>query len=106
MQTITATDAKNRLGEALAALDRDSLLIERNGKPAAMVFQAEDGVKLVLASYAHGTISRASAMKMLGYDWYGQLIDAMAELGIARPRADPMDRKQMVSAMQKILRRR
>jgi hypothetical protein len=101
MRTITATEAKNRLGEALAALESDSLLIERNGKPAALAFPVEDGVKMVLSAYAHGTISRSNAMRMLGYRWYGQLIDALSASGIDRPSTPKGQRDQMSSLMAK-----
>lgn len=101
MRTITATDAKKRFGEALDLLEKDSLLIERNGKPAAMVFAAEVGKKMVLSSYAHGTISRSAAMGMLGYDWYGQLLDAMAVAHIERPSVSTNEREKMKAVLEK-----
>lgn len=104
MRRITATDAKKGLGGALASLENDSLLIERNGKPAAMVFKAEDGKKMILSSYAHGTISRARAMTMLGYSWYGQLLDALADFGIARPTVPAEEREKMTAALEQLLR--
>lgn len=104
MRTITATEAKNRLGEALALLDQDSLLIEKNGKPAVLAFPVEDGITMVLSAYALGSISRSAAMKMLGYGWYGQLLDALAAVGIERPSAPDAQREQMRSVMEKAFR--
>lgn len=106
MKTITATDAKNRFGEVLDLLKGDSLLIERNGKPAAIVFAAEVGKKMVLSSYAHGTISRSAAMGMLGYDWYGQLLDAIAAARIERPSVSTNERKKMKTVLEKSIRPR
>ena len=38
--------------------------------------------KTVLLSYAAGSLSRATAMKRLGFVWYGQLVDAMQAAGL------------------------
>ena len=38
MRVMTATEVKNKLGDALSFLDDDSLLIEKNGKEAFMAF--------------------------------------------------------------------
>lgn len=104
MKTITATEARIRFGKALDSLEKDSLLITRNGRPAAMFFTAEDGRKLILAAYAHGTISRADTMTMLGYEWYGQLLDALAETDIERPRVSDKGRRKMKATLVKSIR--
>lgn len=104
MKTITATGARIRFGKALDSLEKDSLLITRNGRPAAMFFTAEDGRKLILTAYASGTISRSVAMKMLGYDWYGQLLDALAGAGIQRPSVPDKERKKIKATLVKLIR--
>jgi hypothetical protein len=79
MKVITSTEVKNKLGEALSFGINDSLLIQKNGKEAYIVFSAETGKRLVLSSFSQGTTSRGDAMKLLGFEWYGQLLDAMSE---------------------------
>lgn len=63
-------------------------------------------MKLILSAYAHGTLSRSAAMKMLGYDWYGQLLDALADAGIERPSVSDKKRKKMKSTFLNLLRPR
>ncbi len=41
MKTVTALDAKNRLGEVLEAAQRQPVSITRNGRPAVVVISAE-----------------------------------------------------------------
>ncbi len=106
MKVLSATEVKNRLGEALAFPEDESLLIEKNGKEAFMAFTAPMGKKMVLASYAQGGVSRSTAMKLLGLEWYGQLLDALAETGIERPSAPEAERRTMVRHAKRTLGRR
>lgn len=46
----------------------------KRGKKAA--------TKAVLSSYAIGQLSRTTAMKRLGFTWYGQLVDALQAAGV------------------------
>jgi len=41
MKTVTALDAKNRLGEVLEAAQRHPVSITRNGRPSVVVISAE-----------------------------------------------------------------
>ena len=41
-------------------------------------------IRLVLGAFAEGSISHTEAMRLLGFEWYGQLLDAMSENGIDR----------------------
>jgi len=104
MRTMSATECKKQFGEALSCLEKDNLLIERSGKPVAIVFNIEDGMKLVLSAYASGTINRAKAMRMLGYEWYGQLLDALAYTGIDRPSIPAKARNKMKADLLKLIR--
>jgi hypothetical protein len=85
VNVITATEAKNRLGAALSLIDDDNLMIEKNGRQLAMVFNAKLGKYLVLNGYSTGVLSRSNAMNLLGFTWYGQLIDAMDDSSIPMP---------------------
>lgn len=103
MRTMTATEVKNKLGDALSFPKDDSLLIEKNGKEAFMVFSAQLAKKMVLTSYANGAMSRSEAMKLLGFSWYGELLDALAEAGMSRPVLPENERVAMTSYAKKIL---
>jgi len=92
MRIMTATEVKNKLGDALSFPEDDNLLIERNGKPAFMVFTAATGKLMVLSAYSHGSITREDAMRLLGMDWYGELLDALADADFERP---AISREQM-----------
>lgn len=103
MRTITATEAKNRLGEALSFADNDSLMIQKNNKESCMVFSASMGRGLVLGAYSSGNISRSTAMQLLGLEWYGDLLTALAEAHIPRPKLPAEETGPMVRAAVKTL---
>ena len=42
MKTIPAAEAKNRFGELLDAAQKDPVMIEKHGRPVAVVISAED----------------------------------------------------------------
>ena len=84
MKTISATEAKNRFGKHFTLVDNESLLIESRSLPTHLVFNVKTGTRLVLGAFAGGSISRAEAMSLLGFEWYGQLLDSMRENGIDR----------------------
>ena len=42
METITATEVKNRLGDFLLKVQREPIAIEKNGKPVAVTMSMED----------------------------------------------------------------
>jgi len=101
LKTIPATEAKNRFGEHFNLADNESLLIETRGLPTHLVFNAKTGIRLVLGAFADGAISRAEAMDLLGFEWYGELLDAMKENGIDRGDTvlDPKNRAELDRAM-------
>ncbi|EAY56995.1 MAG: protein of unknown function [Leptospirillum rubarum] len=101
MKRIPATEAKNRFGEHFNLADNESLLIETRGLPTHLVFNAKTGIRLVLGAFADGAISRAEAMDLLGFKWYGELLDAMRDNGIDRGDAvlDPKNRAELDRAM-------
>ena len=57
----------------------------------------------ILTSYSNGGISRSEAMKLLGFDWYGELLDALAAANISRPTLPEKELADMVSYAKKIL---
>ncbi|WP_410960652.1 hypothetical protein, partial [Salmonella sp. SAL4357] len=76
MKVLASATAKAHLAEVFDNLEHDhneSVLIERNKKPAAFVFAPGVGRLMVLAAYAQGVVSRSVAMKLLGLIWFGQL---------------------------------
>lgn len=103
MRVMTATEVKNKLGDALSFSDDDSLLIEKNGKEAFMAFSAKLAKKMILTTYVHGEMSRSEAMKLLGFDWYGDLLDALAVAKMNRPTLAEHERKTMIIFAKKIL---
>ena len=42
METITATEVKNRLGDFLLKVQREPIAIEKNGKPVAVTMSMDD----------------------------------------------------------------
>lgn len=62
-----------------------------------LAFTPETGKKLVLASYSHGATSSGDAMQLLGIEWYGDLLDALADSGFERPSVSPEARSEMAA---------
>ncbi len=85
MKTIAATEAKNRFGEVLTGAENDSVTIERHGHGVAMVLPFHMARRLILTGYSKGEMPRATAMKLLGFTWYGQLLDALGNEGMDQP---------------------
>lgn len=52
---------------------------------------------LILSAYSGGALSRSNAMQLLGLEWYGELLEALDEQGIARPTVSDEVREQMVA---------
>jgi hypothetical protein len=103
MRVMTATEVKNKLGDALSFSDDDSLLIKKNGKEAFMVFTTKMAKKLILTTYVHGGMSRSETMKLMGFDWYGDLLDALAAAKMNKPTLPENERAAMTSYAKKIL---
>ena len=102
MEVIRATEIKNRLGEVFDTVECDetaSILIERNQRPVAMLFNAQIAEKMILGAYAQGVVPRATAMKQLGLEWYGDLLQRMNEHGIKRPEVSQADADVMDAAI-------
>lgn len=96
MRVMSATEVKNKLGDALSFADNDSLLIEKNGKEAFMAFSFPTAKKMILTSYANGGMSRSDAMNLLGFSWYGELLDALALARITKQSLPEGERAEMV----------
>lgn len=60
--------------------------------------------RIVLSSYANSEISRHEAMRRLGFEWYGQLLDALSDHGIARPVLPQETREAMFESIKPFLR--
>lgn len=103
MRVITATEAKNRLGEALAFDDDDSLMIRKNNKESCIVLSAGMGRRVILGAYSSGAISRSSAMRLLGLPWYGDLLAALDAAGIARPSVSDETQTRMIKDVTTLL---
>lgn len=103
MRVMTATEVKNKLGDALSFSDDDSLLIEKNGKEAFMAFSANMAKKMIMTSYAYGGLSRSEAMKLMGFSWYGELLDALVAAKISKPSLPERERAVMSSYAKKVL---
>lgn len=101
MKIMTATEDK--LGDALSFPDDDSLLIKKNGKEAFIAFTAQMAKKLILTTYVHGGISRSETMKLMGFDWYGDLLDALAAAKMNKPTLPENERAAMTSNAKNIL---
>lgn len=57
----------------------------------------------ILVAYTRGEIPRSVAMKTLGIDWYGELLDRLAKHDL-RVRLDPAREEAMVRKAIKLLR--
>lgn len=79
----------------------DAEVREAFGEHSKLVFSAKMGVRLVLGAFASGVLGRTEAMELLGFQWYGELLDAMRENGIDRGDAvlDPKDKAALDRAM-------
>lgn len=105
-RVVTATDVKNQLGDLFDAVEEDegaSVLIERNRRPVAMLLNAQIAERAILGAYAQGVLPRAVAMRQLGLDWYGDLLQRMNVLGIPRPTASAADAEVMKRAADAVL---
>ena len=103
MQHITATQAKNVLGQVLQDAATHIVVIENRGKPTIAAMPKGDAVLGTLCAYATGHIPRSRAMQMLGFTWYGELTDALEAAGVAMT-ADPAQRRQMADTAASLLR--
>jgi len=51
----------------------------------------------------HGGLSRSEAMKLMGFDWYGDLLDALATAKMNKPTLSKPERLAMTAYASKIL---
>jgi hypothetical protein len=69
MKTIEASDAAVQFDELLAAVEKDrtmSVLVQSNGRDAAMLLNAKLAQFVILSAYSAGMLSRTVAMQHLG----------------------------------------
>lgn len=50
-----------------------------------MVFSAPTAKNMILISYVNGGVSRSKAMKLMGFSWYGELLDALSDANMNAP---------------------
>ena len=103
MQHVTATQAKNVLGQVLQDAATHIVIIENRGKPTIAVMPESDAVLGTLCAYATGHIPRSRAMQMLGFTWYGELKDALEAAGVTMT-VDPVQHRKMVDTAVSLLR--
>lgn len=70
-----------------------------------MAFSARTAKRMVLSSYAQGDVSRSTAMKLLGLDWYGDLLGALSDAGLQRPTLPASERSIMTEYASRVLKR-
>jgi hypothetical protein len=103
MQHVTATQAKNVLGQVLQDAATHIVIIENRGKPTIAAMPEADAVVGTLCAYATGHIPRSRAMQMLGFTWYGELKDALQAAGVTMT-VDPVQHRHMVDTAVSLLR--
>ena len=103
MITIKTTEFRKLLGSWLTKTESDSLMIEKNGQQFAMIFNANLGIKLVLNAYSCGALSRKDAMNLLGFSWFGQLMEAMSAASIPMPAPSEKYIKAMTDDVVKLM---
>lgn len=126
IKRISATDAKNRFSDLLdSALDHP-VRIDRSGKAAAYVVNAEDFDQVrasialaridrqiaaqdatlldTLRAYSSGRLSRQKTMERLLLDNYGQLLSALDRAGISRPQVAKDVANGMAKGIEEVLR--
>ena len=100
---MSATEVKNKIGDALSFPDDDSLLIEKNGKEAYIAFSAPTAKNMILTSYVNGGMSRSKAMKLMGFSWYGELLDALSDANMDVPSLPENELAVMVAHAKSVL---
>jgi hypothetical protein len=66
---------------AAAATD-DFVVVTKHGRPVVALLPAGEARAALLCAYTCGRMSRARVMQLLGFHWYGQLVDAMRAAGV------------------------
>ncbi len=94
MKTLSIAEGESLLGEHLNLNPGESLVITAHGIPTLRVFTEKTGRRLVLAGFSAGVLSAGEAMDLLGIDWRGDLLDALAEERIERPDARMTDKER------------
>lgn len=106
MKMISASDVRPPLDELLDALENDratSVLIQRDGRPVAILLDLLVAEKVILCAYAQGVLPRSVAMQQLGIDWYGDLLLRLNAHGIKRPEISVADAERMKKSVEKAL---
>lgn len=98
MLIVTTSDATTRMGELIDTIEHDpsdTVLIQRNDCPAAMLLHAELAERLILLAYTQGAVSRGMAMQQLGLNWYGDLLQRLHNFGLSRPEVSKEHQAEM-----------
>lgn len=115
MRTFTATQAKQNFGELLDAINSDDVSITRNGREIAVVTQSKRNKissgyldiatekKRIITGYFNGELPRYKAMRLGGYQWYGELLNDAKRLNITMPATSDEQNKIMMDSLLKKL---
>ena len=116
MKIVSATEAKNRFGDILTeALSTGTVIVTKNGKPALSIAAITppssaipaDRKTGLLTSYAQGRLAWSDLRDALGDPWYGDILEALADQGLAPPQVNPLnaDQQQRFQALLTRVRR-
>ncbi len=127
MKTFTATEAKNKFGVVLEAIDSDVVEVIKNGKVAAYILSPREysamgashsQIKIkqrilagdkkalgLLRQYSAGIIDKHRVIRDLDLTSHGQLLDAMGFAGLPLPRVPQDEQDAMVAEALRVIGR-
>jgi prevent-host-death family protein len=93
MKEIPATEAKNRFGELLSALEQGPVAVTRNGRVIAHVTSARslapvtnpEALRELLTRYSQGVLNRRDLQEQTGLS-FGEVLQGLGELELSLPR--------------------
>ena len=72
-------------------------------RPLPSLFKLASSNRIILAAYSKGAMPRSTAMRLLGFTWYGQLLDALGHEGMRQPIAPIATRRRMEKSIENLL---
>ena len=115
MRTFTATQAKQNFGELLDTINSDDVSITRNGREVALVTRSKrneltsgipdivEAKRKIIFSYFNGELPLYKAMRLGGYQWYGELLNDAKRFNISMPATTEEQNKIMMDSLLKKL---
>ncbi|MFZ3120499.1 MAG: type II toxin-antitoxin system prevent-host-death family antitoxin [Variovorax sp.] len=114
VREITASDAKNRLGELLASLPAEgAVTITRNGRPVGVLAPVAPAagaesqnslqLELLLGLYAKGSVTWRELSRSTGLA-YGEVLVELGRRGLSLPRVSPKRRPEQDALFERALR--